>query len=761
MERPSRQTARCRVSGDADVARPFRKNAKRPFAPFTVTSNAYPALPVQRFLIVIALLFCAAAACAEPALIDRQALVTRHNPVIRKVDVDAPLTVGNGNFAFTTDITGLQSFAEHYHRRGIPVETLSRWCWVSDPNPNHYTLADASKDFTQADGRVVAYPTSQSSPAGDWLRKNPRNHPLGQLALAWDKPDGSAFAPEDIQEPEQTLDLWRGIITSRYKLGGVPVVVTTACDPDSDTVAVRIESELVAKGKLHARLAFPRGHDLAVKNTPGLDWSHPEEHTSKLVSPREIERQVLGTEYYVTSDHPLIETAPHRFRISAQAGSSVLEFTLRFSAAAQKIALPAAEPIRANAAHWEKFWRESAAVDFSGSTDPRADQIEERIILSRYLMAVQMAGDVPPQETGLTCSTWYGKHHSEMLWWHTAQFALWGNDALLERNLAWYQAQLPAARALAQSRGLKGARWAKMTGPEMRESPGGNPLIVWNQPHLVYLCELLYRNHPTPELLAKYRELVFETADCLATMVHFDEKQGVYVLGPPLWIAQEIYDQATSQNPSFELAYWRWALGVAQQWRERLGLPRAEYWDHVLSHLAPLPQKDGKYVALGSHPDTFDNLASRHDHPTMLAPLGILPGGPDVDRATMNRTLDAVLQTWDWETKIWGWDYPMIAMTAARLGRPEDAVAILLRDGPNNIYLPNGHCPQRSDEAAVRGDQPGARKREIAVYLPANGAFLSAVALMIAGWDGAPRATPGFPDDGKWVIRSEGLKPLP
>ncbi len=37
----------------------------------------------------------------------------------------------------------------------------------------------------------------------------------------------------------------------------------------------------------------------------------------------------------------------------------------------------------------------------------------------------------------------------------------------------------------------------------------------------------------------------------------------------------------------------------------------------------------------------------------------------------------------------------------------------------------------------------------------------AAVALMVAGWDGAPRATPGFPADGRWVIRSEGLKPLP
>lgn len=114
-------------------------------------------------------------------------------------------------------------------------------------------------------------------------------------------------------------------------------------------------------------------------------------------------------------------------------------------------------------------------------------------------------------------------------------------------------------RALAASRGLRGARWAKMVGPDGQESPGRNPLIVWNQPHLIYLCELLYRNKPSAATLAANRDLVLETADCLASMVYFDEKRGRYILGPPLWIAQEIYDPGTSQNPAFELSYWRWA----------------------------------------------------------------------------------------------------------------------------------------------------------------------------------------------------------
>ena len=739
-----------------------------------------PVLPLATLL--FSLIF---AATAPAAPIDREALVRRHNPVVRSVDYDSPLTVGNGGFAFTADITGLQTFAADYHRNGVPTETQARWAWVSDENPQEYALADANKDFTLPDGRVLGFPTRSSTPAGDWLRKNPRAYPVGQLQLVWDKPDGSAFTPADIQEPEQTLDLWTGIITSKFKLGGVPVTVTTVCDPHTDTVGVEVVSTLVVQKKLWVRLSFPRGHDPETKNTPALDWSRPESHRSQTPSSQSGGSRLIGrtigsmsydVNIYFTLPLPrtmtkqdwaehearLEETAPHRFKLKGLGESDRLGFTLNFQPEGGISTYPRLDECFEYANdYWRKFWRETAAVDFSGSTNPLAQKFEQRIILSRYLLAVQSAGDVPPQESGLTCNTWYGKHHTEMIWWHTAHFPLWGQDAALAKNLGWFIRQLPAARELAASRGLKGARWAKMTGPEMRESPGGNPLIVWNQPHPVYLAELLYRNSPTPETLALYRDLVQETADCLATMVHFDEANQQYVLGPPLWIAQEIYDQATSQNPSFELAYWRWALGVAQEWRVRSGLSRDEKWDHVIAHLSPLPEKEGKYVALGSHPDTWDNLDSRHDHPTMLAPLGVLPQTSYVDRPTMERTLDAVLAHWDWDTKIWGWDYPMIAMTAARLNRPEVAVEILLRDGPNNRYLPNGHCPQRSDEKLDPNAPPGARKREIAVYLPANGSFLAAAALMLAGWDGCSDELPGIPKDGTWQVRVEGLKRLP
>ena len=46
---------------------------------------------------------------------------------------------------------------------------------------------------------------------------------------------------------------------------------------------------------------------------------------------------------------------------------------------------------------------------------------------------------------------------------------------------------------------------------------------------------------------------------------------------------------------------------------------------------------------------------------------------------------------------------------------------------------------------------------------PSNGGLLYAAALMAAGWDGAPAGvqTPGFPQDGSWAVKWEGISPAP
>jgi hypothetical protein len=77
---------------------------------------------------------------------------------------------------------------------------------------------------------------------------------------------------------------------------------------------------------------------------------------------------------------------------------------------------------------------------------------------------------------------------------------------------------------------------------------------------------------------------------------------------------------------------------------------------------------------------------------------------------------------------------------------PEKAVAALLMDKRTNTYLLNGHNYQ--DE-------------RLRIYLPGNGGLLSAVAMMCAGWDGCQDNCPGFPKDGRWKVRWEGLQRMP
>src|SRR5208282_6348185 len=76
---------------------------------------------------------------ASAGQIDRQALVTRHNVVLHRFDAGNPLTVGNGGFAFTVDVTGLQTFPEAFEQT-TPLGTLSDWGWHTAPNPNNWSI---------------------------------------------------------------------------------------------------------------------------------------------------------------------------------------------------------------------------------------------------------------------------------------------------------------------------------------------------------------------------------------------------------------------------------------------------------------------------------------------------------------------------------------------------------------------------------------------------------------------------------------------
>ena len=228
---------------------------------------------------------------------------------------------------------------------------------------------------------------------------------------------------------------------------------------------------------------------------------------------------------------------------------------------------------------------------------------------------------------------------------------------MLERSLGWYQRILPEARALAQMQGYRGVRWPKMVGPDGHDSPSGiGALLIWQQPHPIYYANLDYRLHPERATLEKWSNIVFNTADFLASYAVSNEMtSGHYVLGPPLKTVPENTDARATRNPTFELSYWRFGLRVAQEWREHLGMPRETNWDVVLKNLAPLPVQDGVYLQSETQPDTYTNW--NWEHPSLIGALGMLPGD-GVDRATMHATLVKVWKAWDWNRKSWGLGFP-------------------------------------------------------------------------------------------------------
>jgi hypothetical protein len=701
------------------------------------------------------LLVCALSAAshtAGPPPIDRRALVSRHNVSLNRLDPESPLSVGNGEFAFTVDATGLQTFPEVYDQT-IPLGTLSQWGWHTWPNPTAWSIDRfAFKEF-DSHGRMVGYADipGERTPEISWLRANPHRLHLGRIGFRLTRADGSAATTADLTDIRQTLDLWNGVIVSHFRFDGEAVDVETMSHPTLDAVSVRVASPLVKTGRVAVELRFPYG----TGQMTAADWTKPEAHRTVLTQPQPNEARLVRTldadTYYAAirwaPAGAMASTGPHAYVLSAAPGTDALAFTAVFTPAPKTEPMPAFDEARAaTRTHWNRFWSTGGAIDLSGSSDVRWRELERRIVLSQYLTAIQCAGRFPPQESGLTFNSWEGKFHLEMHWWHAAQFALWDRLPLLERSLGYYQAILPRARAMAARQGYAGARWPKMTSQTGDESPSNvGPFLVWQQPHPIFYAELVQRARPGRATLGQYRQVVFETAEFMASFPAWDEPGRRFVLGPPLQCAQETYPKDRTSNCTFELSYWVWGLQTAQLWRERLGLRREARWDRVLQGLAKPAIAGGKYLFAESAPDTYANPRWATDHPSVVAAFGVLPG-VDIDRGTMDRTFVWIWAHWDWPST-WGWDYPMMAMTAARLGRPDMAIDALLMDTPKNVYRANGHNHQR----------PG-----LTIYLPGNGALLYAVAMMAAGWDGAPAGSaPGFPRDGRWKVRWEGLRKAP
>jgi len=370
------------------------------------------ALPLTTFLFAASLHGCVAA-------INRQAVVRRFNPRRNASSSTTPLQVGNGNFAFGADVTGLQTF--------LPYNTLSTWCWHNSSLPTTPNQTEPS-DFTGLSwwthDRLVNY--GQPNPAehdiSNWMIENPQRVNLGRIGL-WFGTDN--ITETDLTDKRQSLDLYSGTISSAFEWHGQSVQVTTFADPWSSTVAVEIESELLAYGELGVVLDYPYMTGANKFEAPFVGvWNATSNHTTRLLrqgsQQARIQHDEDSTTYFTTlhwvGGATISGPLPTTHQYVLKPSGSRLSLTVSYHDTPTPQTGPLYGPhgegsrfrtdvseIKAAATqYWCNFWENGAFLDLTSSKNASATELQRRVILSQYILAVNEAGFDPPQESGLT-----------------------------------------------------------------------------------------------------------------------------------------------------------------------------------------------------------------------------------------------------------------------------------------------------------------------------------------------------------------------
>ena len=171
-------------------------------------------------IILTVMLFLKTALYLQAQPIDRQALVKRHTIQVSHADSLSSLSVGNGGFAFTVDVTGLQSFPDEY-AAGIPLTTMSQWGWHSFPDTGHYQLKESFRNYF-FNGRQRAYAVQwkegRAKAAADYCRENPHRISLSNIGFDIYKQDaaGPAFRTSRTSGRNWTCGRARSILFSGY-----------------------------------------------------------------------------------------------------------------------------------------------------------------------------------------------------------------------------------------------------------------------------------------------------------------------------------------------------------------------------------------------------------------------------------------------------------------------------------------------------------------------------------------------------------------
>lgn len=281
-------------------------------------------------------------------------------------------------------------------------------------------------DFTGLDwwthGRLVNYdqPNPAENDISNWLIQNPQRLNLANIGLYF---GGAQVSESDLTDKVQILDLWTGSLVSTFSYNGTQVKIETRAAADSDTVGINVESDLLSTGALGLFFDFPYP-DVNKFDAPFVGvWNATSNHSTSLKTSENrlsIVHTIDDNSYVTTAawDGEAQVSGPengtHRYFFTAP-GSSNLNLTATFSPAEVTSIASFASLAKGAESWWEEYWTSGAFIDMTATNSTNVTELQRRIILSQYLLAVNSASSYPPQESGLVNNGWYGKFHVGLL----------------------------------------------------------------------------------------------------------------------------------------------------------------------------------------------------------------------------------------------------------------------------------------------------------------------------------------------------------
>ena len=470
-------------------------------------------------------------------MIPLKEMVSRFNPILTNINTKSPLTVGNGGFAFTVDVTGLQSLYSLYESSSFPLCTMANWAWHKTP---------------LNDGRYYSVDDVCDEKARQWLCQNPHKFNLGRVSFCYKEQKGlpaREIKPCEITDINQELLLFEGKIISRFSFRGEKVMVYTVCDKYSDTVSFEIHSSIPNLG---IKIIFPYGHH----GISGSDWSSFDKHitiweqnSENSMDAAVFRRKMDDTEYFVKTqiDGAYEISNVFLFRYENHTASQceifwpndTIRLSVNFSGETDEPEIIPNYSLAAKSAlkDFEDFWNTTCFNIIELLENKNHDLLQEelirKVVISLYLMKTQAMGSLPPSNSGLALDSMYGRINLDMLFWNSAYLALWNLSDRLEPILKWLSTILPKAQKLAAKSGYKGARWPRQVCALGDESPQiSEPLLGLQQLHIIYILEIMYSQNKSKEFLESYWEIMCETADFMADFIERNQETREYQTMP-------------------------------------------------------------------------------------------------------------------------------------------------------------------------------------------------------------------------------------